>query len=364
MFTNGSNIALRCQGLTKRYGDVVAVEGVDITLIAGETLGLVGPSGCGKTTLLRLLAGLEVPNGGTIEAGGKILAGPGVMLPPEQRRVGIVFQDFALFPHLTVVENIVFGLKGESVDRAMRTQHLLDLVGIADFRDRMPDQLSGGEQQRVALARALAAEPEVLLMDEPFSNLDPDLRIRVRHEIKEVLERAGVAVAFVTHDQEEALFMADRIAVMRRGKIEQVDSPERIFHHPSSIFVGSFLGTADFLPAWIENGTLVTEIGPADAPVPVGPGIDMPPDGDPIQIMIRPDDLILRADNPGHGIVIERTFTGPSFLYSVRLDSGTECRVLAPYTTEPLDLDARVALEFSAGHPFTSFVAGRTVEAQ
>ena len=194
--TMQTDVALHCVGLTKRYSDVVGLDGVDLTLIAGQTLAIVGPSGCGKTTLLRLIAGLEVPDGGTVEAHGRVLAGPNTMVGPERRRVGIVFQDYALFPHLTVAENVGYGISRSPVEPKVRIQQLLDVVGIAHLRGRMPDQLSGGEQQRVALARALGPEPEVLLMDEPFSNLDTDLRVRVRREIKGVLERAVILVPY------------------------------------------------------------------------------------------------------------------------------------------------------------------------
>ncbi|MDP7619602.1 MAG: ABC transporter ATP-binding protein [Dehalococcoidia bacterium] len=360
--TRQTNVALHCVGLTKRYADVVGLDGVDLTLIAGQTVAIVGPSGCGKTTLLRLIAGLEVPDGGTVEAHGRILAGSNTMVGPERRRVGIVFQDYALFPHLTVWENVEYGISRPAVESAVRIQQLLSMVGIAHLRDRMPDQLSGGEQQRVALARALGPEPEVLLMDEPFSNLDTDLRARVRREIKDVLERAGVAVAFVTHDQEEALFMADRVAVMRDGRIEQVDTPERIFHAPSTTFVGRFMGTADFLAAHrTEAGSLITEIGPIDATLPTARQVS--PDDAPIHVMVRPDDLSLEEADPGIGLVGERTFTGPSFVYRVTLDSGTACHILAPHTSEPLDAGTRVAVRFSADHPLTVFVEGRSVEA-
>ncbi len=353
---------LRSVGLTKWYGDVVGLNGVDLTLVAGQTLAIVGPSGCGKTTLLRLIAGLEVPDGGTVEAQGRVLAGPNIMVGPERRSVGIVFQDYALFPHLTVAENVEYGISRSPVERSVRIQQLLEMVGIVDLRDRMPDQLSGGEQQRVALARALGPEPDVLLMDEPFSNLDTDLRVRVRRDIKEVLGRAGVAVAFVTHDQEEALFMADRVAVMRDGRIEQIDTPERIFHAPSTTFVGRFMGTADFLAAHrAEAGSLITEIGPVDATPLTAQWAHS--DDAPIHVMVRPDDLSLEEATPGIGLVTERTFTGPSFVYTVTLDSGTMCHILAPHTSEPLDAGTRVAVRFSDGHPLTTFVDGRAVEA-
>ena len=363
--TAPADAALHCLGLTKRYGDVTAVDGVDLALAVGETLAVVGPSGCGKTTLLRLIAGLEVPDGGTVRARDETLAGPGVLAPPERRRIGFVFQDYALFPHLPVAQNVGYGLRGSMSERVVRAHDLMELVGIAHLRDRMPEQLSGGEQQRVSLARALAPRPDVLLMDEPFSNIDTGLRVRVRREIKDVLRQAGVAVVFVTHDQEEALFMGDRVAVMRDGRIEQVDTPFRMFHAPATSFVGHFLGTADFLPARIVEGTLMTEIGPVDAPAPDAISGGPEPEGaEPrMEVMVRPDDLSLRAEEPGQGVVEERVFTGPSFLYTVRLDSGSTCHAIEPHTADPLDAGSRVAVEVAAGHALATFVDGRTIVA-
>ena len=361
--TTPSDVTLRCLGITKRYGDVTGVDGVDLALSAGETLAVVGPSGCGKTTLLRLIAGLETPDGGAIHARDETLAGPGAMTPPERRRIGFVFQDYALFPHLAVGRNVAYGLRGPASERIVRAQKVMELVGIAHLRDRMPEQLSGGEQQRVSLARALAPEPDVLLMDEPFSNLDTGLRVRVRREIRDVLHQAGVAVVFVTHDLEEALFMADRVAVMRDGRVEQVDTPVRIFHSPATTFVGRFLGTADFLPAHIVDGALVTEIGPVDAPIPDRP-LGESEDGAPrVEVMVRPDDLSLHPEEPGQGIVEERVFTGPSFLYTVKLDSGSNCHVVEPHTADPLNPGTRVAVGVGAGHALVTFVDGRTAVA-
>ncbi len=359
--TSASDITLRCIGLSKRYGEVIGVDEVDLSLPAGRTLAIVGPSGCGKTTLLRLIAGLEVPDRGTIRAREKTLAGLGAMVPPEQRRIGFVFQEYALFPHLSVAQNVSYGLRGSTSWRIVRTQQLMELVGIAHLRDRMPEQLSGGEQQRVSLARALAPEPDVLLMDEPFSNLDTTLRVRVRREIKDILQRAGVAVLFVTHDVEEALFMADEIAVMRGGRIEQTDTPVRIFHAPATTFVGRFLGTADFLPARIVDGALVTEIGEVDAPIPNQPWDESGRGTSSIEVMVRPDDLSVHSENPGAGVVEERVFTGPSFLYTVRLDSGSTCHALQPHTADPLEPGERVMVAIEARHALGTFVDGRAI---
>ena len=220
--------ALRVRGLEKRYGDVEVLRGIDLDVERGEFLALLGPSGCGKTTALRVVAGFERPHAGSIEIGGDRVydatASGGRWVPPEGRRVGMVFQDYALFPHLSVARNIAFGLPRNAANREARVTSALATVGLAGLGDRTPDQLSGGQQQRVALARALAPEPEVILLDEPFSNLDADLRASVREEVRQILREAGMTAVLVTHDQEEALSIADRVAVMLDGKIVQVGS--------------------------------------------------------------------------------------------------------------------------------------------
>ena len=307
---------VECVGLTKEFDGVRAIEGVDLALERGRTLALVGPSGCGKTTLLRLLAGLETPSQGTVVLGGRVVASPVSWEPPEARRVGMVFQDYALFPHLTVAQNVVYGLNGWSKEaRERRMDALLEMVRLQHVRDRYPHQLSGGEQQRVALARALAPRPVALLLDEPFSNLDPQLRSSMRAEVREILQSNGVTTVFVTHDQEEALYMGDVVAVMSTGKVEQIGPPETVFHHPQSAFVARFLETTDFLPARVVNGGLETEIGRVEI------STELPP-GTAVEVMVRPDCVSITPRSDGQGRVQSRLFEGMHYLYAVSLSSG------------------------------------------
>lgn len=342
-------IILKCHRLTKSYvSDSMAVDDMTIEVSEGEILALVGPSGCGKTTLLRLVAGLETPDAGTVEVGGKIMNDAGVFVPSERRGVGFVFQDYALFPHMTVARNVRYGLS-KSQAQGDRIHRMLELVGLSVYHNRYPHELSGGERQRVALARALAPAPQILLMDEPFSNLDPALRGRVRREVKDILRAAGATVVFVTHDQEEALFMGDTIAVMDRGRLEQEGTPEEVFHSPVNRFVASFMGDADFLPAWIQGERVVTEIGLAD----VGAWTENV-QSEQIEVMVRPDDLKLALSEEGIGTITERTFTGPFYLYQVRLNSGQVCRVLSSHTSG-LEIGARVSVGFTGDHPLSAF---------
>ncbi len=251
-------------GLTKRYAPhgPAAVDGLDLEVRQGEVLCLLGPSGCGKTTLLRLIAGFERPDAGSVEVAGKVVASDRVMVRPEHRRIGFVFQDFALFPHLTVLDNVAFGLRGSREEKRERAAEVLALVGLTVFDSRFPHQLSGGQQQRVALARALAPQPHILLLDEPFSNLDASLRGSTRDEVRAILARSGITAVMVTHDQEEALSFGDRIAVMRDGKVQQVGTPEEVYFHPSTAFVASFLGRTNLLRGLADGRSARTSIGP------------------------------------------------------------------------------------------------------
>ena len=325
---------------------------MSLSLERGRTLALVGPSGCGKTTLLRLLAGLEAPTEGTILLGGRTVASPVSWSPPEERRIGMVFQDYALFPHMTVAQNVVYALNGWSKEaRERRMDALLEMVRLQHVRGRYPHQLSGGEQQRVALARALAPRPVALLLDEPFSNLDPQLRSSMRAEVREILLSNGVTTVFVTHDQEEALYMGDVVAVMSKGKVEQVGPPETVFHEPKSAFVARFLETADFLPAQVVNGWVQTEIGQVEL------SVDLPP-GTPVEVMVRPDCVSITPRSDGQGRVQSRLFEGMHYLYGVALSSGVVHSLAAH--THRYEMGERVEVTLAPDHHLTCFWDGRS----
>ncbi len=255
---------LRLRGLRKSFGDVIAVDGLDLDVPEGAICALLGPSGCGKTTTLRLIAGLEQPDAGTVEIGGEEVAGPGRSVPAERRRIGMVFQDYALFPHMDVAANVGYAL-GRRPDRE-KVAAALETVGLGGLGKRNPHQLSGGQQQRVALARALVAEPRALLLDEPFSNLDAGLRARVREEVREILAAQKLTSVFVTHDQEEALSVADVVAVVNEGRVEQVGTPEDVYSRPTTRWVAGFLGEIEVLPGTAEQWLDRVRARPASQP--------------------------------------------------------------------------------------------------
>ncbi len=345
-------VMLRCVGVTKQYTPSGAgAHDVSLEVTEGQILALVGPSGCGKTTLLRVIAGLESPDEGTIDVDGRPVTGKGVFVQPEFRSVGFVFQDYALFPHMTVESNISYGLPRTVPNRGQRVDELLDLVNLSDRRNRRPHELSGGERQRVALARALAPSPKILLMDEPFSNLDPNLSARLQLEVREILHEAGITVVFVTHDQEAALSMGDVIAVMDRGRIQQVGAPDMAFHSPVNRFVAAFLGEADFIPAepTAVESRVLTELGEAE----VSGALTLDVEAD-IDLMVRPEDLSISADDIGNGRVVGRIFSGAFYDYSVELDSGVVCRAMASHANT-IEIGARVSLRITAGHPLPVF---------
>ncbi|WP_280536163.1 ABC transporter ATP-binding protein [Halopenitus sp. POP-27] len=346
-----SETVLALDGVHKRFGPESAVSGVDLAVRDGELLTLLGPSGCGKTTTLRMIAGLETPSEGRIAIGDECVAEPDQSTAPEDRDVGIVFQNFALFPHLTVRENIAFGLSDRSdAEIEARVDELLDLVNMPDHGEKTPDQLSGGQKQRVALARSLAPKPDVLLLDEPFSNLDVRLRVEMREEVRRILKAAGVTAVSVTHDQEEALSISDRIAVMHDGQLEQIGSPESVFEQPESKFVASFLGRAAFLKGHLREGSVETGIGRFNAATLEG--YDTVYDSAPVDVLVRPDDLRASpaADGVADGTVVSRQYVGPSFIYRVELDSGESVHCLHNHSEE-FDLDEQVSVDLVADHP-------------
>lgn len=352
-------VVLALEGLSRRYDAEQAVQGLSLSVREGELLTLLGPSGCGKTTTLRLLAGLERPSAGEIQICGETVAdGDGGFVPAERRDVGLVFQDFALFPHMSVAENVAFGIDDRAGDRrAARVEELLDLVDLAEHREKQPAELSGGQRQRVALARSLAPEPDVLLLDEPFSNLDVRLRVEMREEVRDILKAAGVTAVSVTHDQEEALSISDRVAIMHDGRIEQVGTPEGVFGNPESRFVASFLGRASFLPGRVRDDVVETELGVLDATQLNGPVEEY--NGARIDVLLRPDDLEVVPDNEttADGEVVHRQYTGPTFVYRVELDTGTTVRCLHNHV-ELFEHDQPVSVSITADHPLAWYPPG------
>lgn len=359
--TNDKSEILRLENVSFKFSSMnnLALADVNLTLVKGEILGLLGASGCGKTTLLRIVAGFVSPLAGTVTIAKRLVAGGGCYLPPETRNVGIVFQDYALFPHLTVAENIAFGLRGVKVsDRLARVRKMIALVGLVGLENRYPHQLSGGQQQRVALARALVPQPQLLLLDEPLSNLDAQVRLRLREEILDILKLTKTTAIFVTHDQQEALAIADRVAVMHRGRLVQVGTPEEIYHQPASRFVAQFVTQANFLPAKLhgefwqteiglfmdkrqkteEVGSRKSEVGSRRSKVATHYyAANIGEDASPLaaslltthyslitegELMIREEDFILEPTENGEVAIASRQFLGREYRYGLQTSSG------------------------------------------
>jgi len=311
------DLAIEARGVAKRFGQVTALSAFDIEVEEGQVLTLLGPSGCGKTTALRIIAGFERPDEGVVAVGGVEVAGPGLHVPPEKRRVGMVFQDFALFPHMTVSANVAYGLvkKDWAGKDRKRVAEVLELVGLTGTEKRLPHELSGGQQQRVALARALAPGPAVILLDEPFSNLDASLRQKVRRELKSILEEARATALFVTHDQEEALSLSDQVAVMREGRIVQMAPPPELYRSPSDPWVAGFLGDADFLSATASRGQVETTVGTFTTPYEGA-----------VLVMFRPERVIVTPMDGGDAVVASREYFGHDQLVTVVLSDGARIR--------------------------------------
>jgi iron(III) transport system ATP-binding protein len=318
---------------SKRFGAVDAVREADLCVERGELVALLGPSGCGKTTLLRLIAGFERPDRGELAIAGVTVASRQAWIPPERRRVGMVFQDYALFPHLTVAQNVGFGLPRR--EREARLRQLLAFVGLAGAGQRYPHELSGGQQQRVALARALAPEPAVVLLDEPWSNIDPLRRGSMRDELAAILRAIDVTVVLVTHDREEAFSIADRIVLMREGTIVQSGTAEELYLAPADRWAAEFVGAGNFLPGRLEGELVETLLGRFPAANRNG--------ADAVEALIRPELLELRPDAAGDAEVVGREFRGHDVFYRVRFRDGTTLVSQRP-STEVVPLGARVSV--------------------
>lgn len=310
---------LELKDLACGYQDTTIVEDLSFSIRKGSIACLLGPSGCGKTTTLRAIAGFEPLISGSISVNQKVISSVQKVLPPEKRNIGMVFQDYALFPHLTIRENVCFGLKQHSKSQQLKlADQYLELVRLEDSRDKMPDELSGGQQQRVALARALAPQPDLILMDEPFSNLDIDLRRRLAADVRDILKSANMTCILVTHDQEEAFSLADHVGVFHRGKMVQWDTPFNIYHEPADRFVANFIGLGHFIRGTAHSHEEIqTEFG-----VIKGNRAYSWPTGTQVDLLVRPDDVVAAEDGGIKAQITNKTFTGASTLYTLKLETG------------------------------------------
>ncbi len=325
---------LELKNVVQRYGQQNIVDGVKFQLAAGQIACLLGPSGCGKTTLLRCIAGFEEIIGGEICLNGATVSQAGYSQAPEKRRIGMVFQDYALFPHLTIAQNVAFGLGRRPTPATQaRVEELLATVGLAGQGQKYPHELSGGQQQRVALARALAPKPELILLDEPFSNLDVGLRERLSVEVREILKREGSTAIMVTHDQHEAFAMADEIGVMYQGRIQQWDTPYNLYHRPANRFVADFIGQGVLVVGEVvANNSVRMELGTliSDTPVECNETCTQCDCGCPVDILLRPDDIVHDDASEVRAEVLHKAFRGADILYTLQLASGTRVLSLVP----------------------------------
>jgi len=318
---------LAVRDLRHAYGSNEVIRGLTLSLNKGSIGCLLGASGCGKTTVLRCIAGFEPIQAGEIWLNGQLVSRRGVRLATEARRVGMVFQDYALFPHLTVAQNVAFGLRdGDRAARLRRMDEVLEIVRLGGLRDKYPDELSGGQQQRIALARALAPRPDLLLLDEPFSNLDVDLRAELSVEVREILKQQNTTAILVTHDQHEAFNIADEIGIMRDGMIEQWDTPYRLYHEPASRYVANFIGQGTFLPGTVLGGNRIKlELGVFQASIP-----NDWPQGAVVDVLLRPDDILHDDASPLQAQVLHKAFRGAEFLYTLQLPGGGRVMSIVP----------------------------------
>jgi iron(III) transport system ATP-binding protein len=340
---------LQIDNLKVSYDDFLVVDGIDLDLTSGTIGCILGPSGCGKTTVLRTIAGFEMPMQGEVRVDGEIFSNAGYQLAPEKRNVGMVFQDFALFPNLNITENIGFGLyRWENKARTARVHELLAMIGLPAYGQAFPHQISGGQQQRVALARALAPGPSILLMDEPFSNMDVDLREQLTREVRDILKQENITAVLVTHDQHEAFAIADDIYVMNEGKIQQRDSGYNLYHKPANRFVADFIGQGVILPATvISSNRIRTELGDIEGDESISS-----PTGSHVDVLIRPDDIVHDDDSDETAVVVDKAFRGSDFLYFLRMDSGVEVLCLAP-SHHNHHINERIGIKLNAHHLVT-----------
>jgi len=339
-------VGVTFSGVERHYSDNTALAGLDLRIEPGEFVALLGPSGCGKTTALRLLGGFDRPDAGTITVGGKDVT----KIPAHRRDMGMVFQSYSLFPNMNVADNVAFGLKmrrAAKADRIKRADELLALVGLEGRGRRYPFELSGGQQQRVAIARALAIEPTVLLLDEPLSALDARVRIQLRGEIRSIQQRLGITTVFVTHDQSEALSMADRVGVMNAGRLEQLNTPENVYRNPATAFVAEFVGAMNRVAGRIGDRGEVLLFGQR-VPTVTGTNGAVPEPGALVEVLIRPEALQAVRDSAGPGEISERTFLGSSVRLRISVDGGQEILVEAPSHGTELPIGARVSLKVIA----------------
>ncbi|EGN74625.1 ABC-type spermidine/putrescine transport system, ATPase component [Idiomarina sp. A28L] len=337
---------LKLSNVEVGFGRQTIVDGVSFYLGEGEIGCLLGPSGCGKTTLLRAIAGFEPVTSGRIELNKQLVSSPGQHIPPEKRGIGMVFQDFALFPHLTVFENVAFGIRNQSAEeQRQRVNLLLSHVGLAGYGPRYPHQLSGGQQQRIALARALAPKPKLLLMDEPFSSLDAELRESLAAEVRNLLKEEGITALLVTHDQQEAFAMADRAGVMYHGRLLQWDTPYGLYHRPAHHLVADFIGVGVLLHGSVtEELKVQTALGLLH-----GDEVVRGTEGEAVDVLIRPDDIVIDDTAERRAKIVARGFRGAHFLYTAELADGSHLLCMAP-SHHQYDIGQEVGLRLNLDH--------------